>query len=173
MATLGRIARLWHGALMDRARLILRWLLAAIYLLAGVLHVVAPHPFLTIVPAWVPFPDMVVLLTGLCEIAGAVGLMTRRWRWLAAVLLALYAVFVFPANIKHAIDGLVYDRNTLGWAGVHLVGAGGGGRDQVALDPKARLTQPTQFIFTKPVTIPGNVTGLTRVQIGFDDAKKR
>jgi uncharacterized membrane protein len=100
---------------MDRARMILRWLLAAIYLLAGVLQVSPPGPFLGIVPGWVPFPATVVLLTGLCEIAGAVGLMTRRWRWIAATMLALYAVCVFPANIKRAIDGLVYARNDLGW----------------------------------------------------------
>lgn len=37
----------------------------------------------------------------------------------------------------------------------------------------ADVAQPTQFIFTKPVTIPGNVTGLTRVLIAFDDGKKR
>ncbi len=52
----------------------LRWLLAAIYLAAGVLHVAAPRAFLTIVPGWVPFPDEVVFLTGLCEIAGALAL---------------------------------------------------------------------------------------------------
>lgn len=99
----------------DRFRTAARWLLAAIYLLAGVLHVAVPRPFLTIVPGWVPFPAQVVLLTGLCEIAGAVGLTTRRWRRIAALLLALYAVCVFPANVKHAIDGLVYGRNQLGW----------------------------------------------------------
>lgn len=100
----------------EQGRSVLRWLLAAIYLAAGVLHVAAPRAFLTIVPGWVPFPDEVVFLTGLCEIAGAVGLVTRRWRGIAAVMLALYAVCVFPANIKHALDGLVYGRNTLGWA---------------------------------------------------------
>ena len=99
----------------ELARTALRWLLAAIYLLAGVLHIIAPHAFLTIVPDWVPFPQQVVLLTGLCEIGGAVGLMTARWRRLAAIMLALYAVCVFPANIKHAIDGLAYGRNHLGW----------------------------------------------------------
>jgi len=99
----------------ERGRAILRWLLAAIYLLAGVLHVVTPHAFMTIVPGWVPFPREVVLLTGACEIAGAIGLITARWRWIAAVMLALYAACVFPANIKHAIDGLAYGRNTLGW----------------------------------------------------------
>ncbi len=98
----------------DRLRVALRWLLVAVYLLAGVLHLVAPSPFLSIVPVWVPFPRQVVLLTGLCEIAGAVGLMLPRWRRLAAVMLALYAICVFPANIKHAIDGLMYGRNQLG-----------------------------------------------------------
>ena len=97
-----------------RTRLVLRALLAGIYLAAGLLHVFKPHPFLTIVPAWVPFPEQVVLLTGLCEIAGAVGLMLPRWRRAAAWGLAAYAVCVFPANIKHAIDGLAYGRNTLG-----------------------------------------------------------
>jgi len=100
---------------MERGRGVLRWLLAAIYFAAGVLHIAAPRAFLTIVPGWVPFPGEVVFLTGLCEIAGAAGLVTRRWRWTAAVLLALYAVCVFPANIKHAIDGLAHGRNTLGW----------------------------------------------------------
>ena len=99
----------------EPGRKALRWLLAAIYLTAGILHVRAPHAFLAIMPGWVPFPHEVVLLTGLCEIAGAIGLMTGRWRWIAAVMLALYAVFVFPANIKHAIDGLAYGRNNLGW----------------------------------------------------------
>lgn len=99
----------------ELARTALRWLLSAIYLLAGVLHIAAPRAFLTIVPEWVPFAGEVVFLTGLCEIAGAIGLMTGRWRRLAAVMLALYAVCVFPANIKHAIDGLAYGRNHLGW----------------------------------------------------------
>lgn len=99
----------------ERGRTVLRWLLAAIYLAAGVLHIETPHAFLTIVPGWVPFPREVVFATGLCEIAGAAGLMTTRWRRLAAVMLALYAACVFPANIKHAIDGLAYGRNHLGW----------------------------------------------------------
>jgi uncharacterized membrane protein len=103
------MSRVEHG------RNALRWLLAAIYLAAGMLHIAAPRAFLTIVPGRVPFPHEVVFLTGLCEIAGAAGLMTARWRWIAAVMLALYAACVFPANIKHAIDGLAYGRNTLGW----------------------------------------------------------
>lgn len=38
--------------------------------------------------------------------AGALGLFVPGLRRYAGIGLALYAVFVFPANIKHAIDSL-------------------------------------------------------------------
>lgn len=51
-----------------------------------------------------PFPREVVLLTGACEIAGAVALLTTRLRQAAGIMLALYALCVWPANIKHAVE---------------------------------------------------------------------
>jgi uncharacterized membrane protein len=83
-----------------------RVLLAVFYGIAGILHIASPAPFLTITPAWVPQAQSVILLTGLCEIAGAIGLLVPPLRRNAAIALALYAVCVFPANIKHAIDSL-------------------------------------------------------------------
>jgi uncharacterized membrane protein len=93
-------------AAMPRLRTAMRWTMAAFYLAAGTVHLVAPDQFLPIVPGFVPMPREVVLATGLCEIAGGIALLTTRLRWLAGVLLALYAVFVFPANIKHAFEGI-------------------------------------------------------------------
>jgi uncharacterized membrane protein len=49
---------------------------------------------------------MTVLLTGFCEIAGSGALLTRRLRRPAGIMLALYAVCVFPANLKHALYGI-------------------------------------------------------------------
>jgi uncharacterized membrane protein len=57
----------------------------------------------------------VILLTGLCEIAGAVGIVTARLQRAAGIGLALYAVCVFPANIKHAIDALSGDPSVWEW----------------------------------------------------------
>lgn len=88
------------------ARTVMRWIMAGFYLAAGVFHLLKAPAFLPIVPDWVPAPQAVILGTGLCEIAGALGLMTLRWRWWAGVMLALYAVCVFPANIKHAVEGI-------------------------------------------------------------------
>jgi uncharacterized membrane protein len=84
----------------------LRGLLSAFYLLAGVIHLVRPAPFLTIMPAWVPAPEAVVLWTGVAEILGAIGLVqpfSPRLRRAAGWGLALYALCVWPANINHFI----------------------------------------------------------------------
>ena len=88
-------------------RTVMRWIMAAFYIVAGVGHVLHPEPFLAIIPGWVPFPREVILTTGLCELAGAVALLTTRLRALAGIMLALYALCVWPANIKHALDHIV------------------------------------------------------------------
>jgi uncharacterized membrane protein len=98
-----------------RARGVARGVLATIYLVAGTFHLCTPHTFLLITPDWVPFPLQVILGTGLCEIAGAIGLLTRRLRRAAGLALALYAVCVFPANIKHFIGGMSAGGWQLGW----------------------------------------------------------
>lgn len=91
-----------------RVRPAVRWLLAVFYAVAGVLHLAFPKPFLTIMPPFVPAPEAVVWLTGVAEIAGALGLVQpwsaalRRW---AGWGLAAYALCVWPANIHHfALD---------------------------------------------------------------------
>jgi uncharacterized membrane protein len=93
-----------NPAIAPRTRSVLRALLAAAYGAAGIFHLAVPAPFLSITPAFVPFPRTVILITGLCEIAGAVALFLPRWRWWAGIMLALYAVCVYPANVKHALD---------------------------------------------------------------------
>ncbi|RNJ62285.1 MAG: hypothetical protein EDM03_12555 [Porphyrobacter sp. IPPAS B-1204] len=85
-------------------RAVLRWVLAVFYFAAGVIHLVNPAPFLMIMPSWVPAPYAVVLLTGVAEILGAIGLV-QPWslplRRAAGWGLAAYALCVWPANINH------------------------------------------------------------------------
>ncbi len=99
----------------ERARVILRILLAVVYFYVGVAHLRSPSTFLAIIPTWVPFPEQVIAFTGLCEIAGSIALLIPRLRKAAGVMLALYAVCVFPANIRHAVEGIAIGGKTLGW----------------------------------------------------------
>jgi uncharacterized membrane protein len=87
----------------DRLRVILRLALAAIYLGVGFLHLSAPDRFLAIMPPVILFPRAVVLFTGACEVAGAIGLLLPPTRRLAGTMLAIYAVCVWPANIYQAL----------------------------------------------------------------------
>lgn len=99
----------------ERGRAISRWVLAAAYLLVGIIHLRSPDAFLPIVPGRVPWPRETILATGICEIAGAAALLTARLRRLAGIMLAAYAVCVYPANIKHAIDHVAIGGPALGW----------------------------------------------------------
>jgi uncharacterized membrane protein len=80
----------------------LRWMMAVIYVGFGWLHLSASAKFLPIMPPGVPDPQGVVLFTGACEVAGGVGLLIPRTRWLAGLMLAIYALCVWPANIYQA-----------------------------------------------------------------------
>jgi uncharacterized membrane protein len=79
-----------------------RWTLALVYIGFGLVHLRFPGGLLPIMPPMLPYPKEIVLITGVCEIAGGLGLLVpavRRW---AGAALALYAVCVFPANLYHA-----------------------------------------------------------------------
>lgn len=65
------------------------------------------HDLVRMVPAWVPQPEFVVFFTGLCEVAGAVGLLVPRTRRVAAVALVLFLIAVFPANVHAAQEGVL------------------------------------------------------------------
>ncbi|WP_309644908.1 DoxX family protein [Phenylobacterium sp.] len=92
---------------LETSRMIFRVVLAAAYLVAGVAHLYLPAPFLSITPQWVPQPELVIAATGVAEILGATTLVAiPPLRRAAAICLALYAVCVYPANIKHAADAV-------------------------------------------------------------------
>lgn len=83
---------------------IVRWLLAGFMVFAGVMHFVAPKPFISIVPRSLPARKELVLISGFFEILGGIGLLIPRVRKAAGIgLIALY-IAVFPANIKMALD---------------------------------------------------------------------
>ena len=78
--------------------------LAAAFLGSGVIHLVRPQTFASIMPRAIPEEHHTNLIyaSGVAELVCAVGLV-RRTRWASAASLATLAA-VFPANIQMALD---------------------------------------------------------------------
>ncbi len=81
----------------------LRAVLASIMVGIGVLHFLMPGPFVQIVPARLPAPLVLVLVSGFVEVLGGVGLLVPRVRRAASFGLVLLYLAVFPANINMAL----------------------------------------------------------------------
>lgn len=110
------------GERREQIRQATRWLLALFYLTAGVFHLLDPQPFRGITPLWVPWPDTVVLFTGLAELAAVPALLqpwSRPLRRAAGIGLAFYAVCVYPANVNHMLIDMAKSPPTLGF-GYHV-----------------------------------------------------
>jgi uncharacterized membrane protein len=59
-------------------------------------------------PPSVPYPELMVTFTGVCEILGAIGLLVPRTRKIAAIALILFLIAVLPANIHAAQAGVTF-----------------------------------------------------------------
>lgn len=91
-------------------------LLAVAFIGAGVLHLVKPRLFEAIVPRWLPAPRALVLVSGVAEILGGIGLLIEPLRpWAGWGLVALL-VAVFPANLYMAQESDRFRRIAPRWA---------------------------------------------------------
>ena len=69
------------------------------FFIGGIGHFVSPQFFEKIVPPWVPDAHLAVLISGLFELLGALGLLLHRTRSAAAIGLFFLTIAVTPANI--------------------------------------------------------------------------
>lgn len=82
-----------------------RILMGALYVAAGLAHFAFPILYQSIVPDYLPAHRALVMLSGLAEIAGGVGVMIPATRRAAASGLILLLLAVYPANlwmVQHA-----------------------------------------------------------------------
>ncbi len=91
-------------------KLALRWLLGLLFVAAGVNHFVRPDFYLRIMPPYLPWHRELVLLSGIFEALGGVGLLIPRFQVAAAWGLIALLVAVFPANLHMALHATDYSR---------------------------------------------------------------
>ncbi|MET0390125.1 MAG: DoxX family membrane protein [Polyangiales bacterium] len=87
----------------ERVRSVLRLVLVAIMVAAGILHFVAERFFVQIVPPQLPAPEWLVWISGVIEIVLGLLLLPLATRRLAGYALVALLIAVFPANIYMAL----------------------------------------------------------------------
>ncbi|WP_107040322.1 DoxX family protein [Brumimicrobium mesophilum] len=78
------------------------YIMASIYIIAGILHFIKPKPYARIIPKYIPYPKMMVYISGFFELIFGIGLLFEITRSYAAIGLILLLIAVFPANIYMA-----------------------------------------------------------------------
>ncbi len=74
------------------------------FMFTGISHFFFTAEMVDMLPPSIPERAFVILVTGVLEVAGAIGLLVPRSRRLAAWCLAMFLVLVFPANIYAAFN---------------------------------------------------------------------
>lgn len=99
----------WRMPIAELLQWILRAILAAGFVFAGVTHFL-PGPARTMAAMIPPAltrrmsATALVRITGVCEVAGGVGLLVPATRFAAGIALVLFLIAVFPANAVAAAD---------------------------------------------------------------------
>jgi uncharacterized membrane protein len=87
-----------------------RRLFGPFFILAGILHFVIPETYESIVPRYLPARRALVYASGVAEIVGGLGGLSRRTRRLASWLNMATLIGVFPANVHMAVHPERYDQ---------------------------------------------------------------
>jgi len=88
----------------SKARIGFRWLLGALLVLQGINHFIADDVMVRMIPDVLPYPRLLVYLSGVAEILLGVLVFPPRTRRLAGWGIIALLVAVFPANVKMALD---------------------------------------------------------------------
>lgn len=99
------LPRIRHLSVLASVRDKAAYAIACGFLFTGVSHFTDPARFIAMMPPFIPAPDAMVAISGIAELAGAVGLMFPATRRAAGIGLILLLLAIFPANLYVAITG--------------------------------------------------------------------
>lgn len=85
------------------------YVMGGLYVVAGVMHFVAPKVYAQIIPPAFPRPLELVYLSGVAEIVLGLGVLIPRTRRHSAWGLILLLLAIFPANVYMATHDLVLE----------------------------------------------------------------
>ncbi|MEP5365935.1 MAG: hypothetical protein ABJQ37_18950 [Reichenbachiella sp.] len=92
--------------------------MSAMLLFTAIGHFVFTKGMAMMLPDFVPFRIELVYLTGILEIAAAIGLFIPKFRVVTAWLLVVFFILMLPANIYASIKHIDYQKGTFDGPGL-------------------------------------------------------
>jgi uncharacterized membrane protein len=93
------------------------YIMAVFYMAAGINHFWHQQMYVKIMPPWVPFPNELICISGICETLFGALLLFSRTRRIAAWSIILILIFIFPANIQMMLN-YMHESNPGLWAAI-------------------------------------------------------
>ena len=104
---ISRCLGVWRIGVLRNWPAALRIGLAVMFCFTGMTHFSdLRDDFIRMVPPLIPFPGEMVVVAGVCEIVGGIGLLIPRVSRFAAYALIVFLIAVFPANIYGSMSGV-------------------------------------------------------------------
>lgn len=83
-------------------------LIAIFFMTSGIFHIVTPDFFINIMPDYIGYHWELVIISGVFEILGAIGLIYPKTRRFSACGLIALCLAVLPANINMLVNSTQY-----------------------------------------------------------------
>ncbi len=101
-------------------------LLSAFYVFAGVNHFINPQFYYGLIPDYLPFHELINVVSGLAEISLGIGVIfykTRKWSsyLLIAMLISFIPAHVYFIQIGSCIEGGMCVAEWIGWARLLII----------------------------------------------------
>lgn len=88
--------------------------LSFMFVFTAVGHFLVPEEMAQMLPPFIPLRVEIIYLTGILEIAGAIGLLIPGLERLSSIGLILFLVGILPANIYSSLNSVAFGGSALG-----------------------------------------------------------
>ncbi len=75
------------------------FLLSAIFIIAGIFHLIRPKAFMRVMPLYIPYHKLIIYLSGIAEISAGIGLLYIQTKTLAIWAIIIMLFLFFPVHI--------------------------------------------------------------------------
>ncbi len=80
------------------------YILSLIFVVAGIFHLIRPKAFMRVMPLYLPYPKLLVYLSGIAEIAAGVGILFTQTKTIATWSILIMLILFFPVHIHMLVN---------------------------------------------------------------------